>query len=259
MSIHYQDTGSGPPVVFVHGITDNRTDWDPVVERMISTNRCVTLDLRGHGGSGDASDYGAIAMAQDVAAVVRDAGLDAPTVIGHSLGGVVVSAYAAQAQVHAVVNVDQPLRFSDFAAALTPLTDALRGDGFHDALGMIFASMEGDRLTPELSTRLAARRRAARQDVVLGVWDLVLSTPPAELDALASRIGPAITAPYLSLHGLPTGDGYEQWLRALVPHVQFEEWPGYGHYLHLVDPDRFVATVGAFITAGPGSGAERTP
>ena len=258
VSIEYSDTGQvhdAPDLVFVHGITDSRADWAPIIDRLSLEFRCVSLDLRGHGGSGVADDYGAMAMALDVAAVVADAGLVSPVVIGHSLGGVAITAYAAQVPVQAVVNVDQSLRFSDFADALAPLEEALRGSGFNNALAMIFTAMEGDQLPAALSTELAEHRRTARQDVVLGVWDLVFSTPPEQLDTIAAQLGSAITVPYLSLHGLPLARGYEEWLRALMPQVHIEEWPGQGHYLHLCDPDRFAARLRSFVAATTG-GAE---
>lgn len=258
VSIEYSDTGQvhgAPDLVFVHGITDSRSDRAPIIDRLSPEYRCVSLDLRGHGGSGVAADYGAMAMASDVAAVVADAGLVSPVVIGHSLGGVAVTAYAARVPVRAVVNVDQSLRFSDFAAALAPLEEALRGDSFHDALAMIFTAMQGDQLPAALSAELAKHRRNARQDVVLGVWEMVFSTPPEQLDAMAAQLGPAIAVPYLSLHGLALSPGYEGWLRALMPHVQVEEWPGQGHYLHLCDPDRFATRLRSFVAATTG-GAE---
>ncbi len=248
--IAYDDIGSGPAVVLVHGITDNRALWEPIVDRLKGEYRCLALDLRGHGDSGDALDYSALAMANDIAAVVAAAGpADAPRLIGHSLGGVVVTAYAASAPAAAVVNVDQSLRFSDFAAALAPLEEALRSDGFHDALSAIFTSMEGDRLDEATSRRLLSHREHARQDVVLGVWNLIFSTPAAGLDALSAHLGPAITAPYLALHGLPLAPGYVDWLHGVIPGAVVEEWPGDGHYLHLVSPDRFVARLRTFFAS----------
>jgi pimeloyl-ACP methyl ester carboxylesterase len=188
-------------------------------------------------------------MANDVAAVVAAAGIDEPVcLIGHSLGAVVVTAYAASAPVAGVINVDQGLRFSDFAGALAPLEPALRGDQFHEALSMVFGAMEGDRLSPELSARLRGYHERARQDVVLGVWNLVFAAPPAELDAIAAQLGPAIGAPYLAVHGLPLAPGYAEWFTSVVPDAQLEEWEDHGHYPHLVDPDRFVARVQQFFS-----------
>jgi pimeloyl-ACP methyl ester carboxylesterase len=154
--------------------------------------------------------------------------------------GVVVTAFAS-APVRAVVNVDQSLRFSDFASALRPLEGDLRGDGFHRTLAATFASMNGPLLPEADRARLAAHRTAARQDVVLGVWDLVFASSDAELDALAASVGGHIEAPYLALHGMEPGADYDGWLGARLPTATVERWVDHGHYPHLVDPDRFAA------------------
>lgn len=251
VTIAYDEVGAGEPIVFVHGITDRRDDWRPIVERLAETHRCVTLDLRGHGDSGDADDYGALAMAADIVAVVDALALVRPVVVGHSLGAMVATAAALGLSVRGVVNVDQPLRMSDFAAALAPLEPMLRGtpDEFADALAMIFGALNGDRLDDRTADALAARARTARQDVVLGVWDLVFTTPPAALDELIDAMAPAITVPYLTLLGNDAGEGYDDWLRSRIAHVEIEHWPEHGHYLHLVDPDRFAERIRRFVAS----------
>jgi pimeloyl-ACP methyl ester carboxylesterase len=44
-TIRYHDTGSGPPLVFVHGALVNANHWRKVVAELASGFRCVTLDL----------------------------------------------------------------------------------------------------------------------------------------------------------------------------------------------------------------------
>ena len=56
----------------------------------------------------------------------------------------------------------------------------------------------------------------------------------------------AVSCPYLSLHGIDPGAGYQEWLRRLIPDVEIEVWAGFGHYPHLVEPDRFVARIERF-------------
>ena len=254
VTIAFETTGHGPPIVFVHGITDSRRDWDAVVPLLADDHECVTLDLRGHGDSGSADDYGALAMGGDVGAVVAVLGLDDVVLVGHSLGAVAVTAYAASAAMSAgsgaagspvvsVVNVDQSLRFSDFADALRPLEADLRSERFVEALTAVFDSMNGPMLSDVERTRLAAHRVAARQDVVLGVWDLVFRSTGEELDATAAAVGSAVTVPYLALHGLDPGSDYAGWLSARVPSAVVELWPDHGHYPHLVDPERFAARI----------------
>ncbi len=245
-TIHYDVTGSGPPVVLVHGITESARTWDPIVERLEGDHRVVTLDLRGHGASPPAAAYDLGALAGDVAAAATAAGVERPHVVGHSLGGAVVSALAGAFPVASVVNVDQPLKLDDFQEQLQGAAPALRDpDMFPTVIAALFDDLAGDALDPAERARIESHRRADR-DVVLGIWEPVLQAPREELAAMVAAAAAAVTCPYLSLHGIDPGPEYQEWLRSLIPHVEIEVWPGRGHYPHLVEPDRFVARLEEF-------------
>lgn len=250
--IAWEESGAGPTVVLVHGLTEDRGTWDPVVPLLAEHVRCIRLDLRGHGESDDSSDWSALSMAEDVASVVAEADVDdRPLVVGHSLGGVVVTQYATTAPVRGVVNVDQPLRLGDFARGIQPMADVLRGPAFSQAILQAFGDLEA---VPEPSrSHLMALHSSARKDVVLAVWDLVLSTPPDELTALAEGLLGAVDVPYLSIHGQHAGDGYAEWLTSLVPSAVVEDWDLGTHYPHLVDPRRFADRLLAFERGIPGT------
>ena len=128
VSIFYEEFGGGegPAAVLVHGITESSATWGPITGLLAESRRVVTLDLRGHGQSGMADRYDLEAMAGDVAAVCADAGLEAPHLVGHSLGGAVVSAVASVMPVSSVVNVDQMLSLGSFKDQLMPVEPMLR-------------------------------------------------------------------------------------------------------------------------------------
>jgi pimeloyl-ACP methyl ester carboxylesterase len=245
--IVWEESGTGQPAVFVHGIAEDRRAWDPVIPLLEDSFRCIRLDLRGHGESGPADDYSALAMTQDVADVMQEAGVGVPPVlVGHSLGAVVVSVYAAQAPARAVVNVDQSLRLGDFGTTLQPLGPGLRGEGFAGVVAAVFDSL-GTGLLPSAERELVERMHgSARQEVILGVWGLLLDTAPAELTMLAESVLAGVKMPYLAIHGNDPGEGYAAWLRGCVPGAVVELWPGDGHYPHLVEPARFAARVAEF-------------
>ena len=245
-AIWYETVGEGADIVLVHGITDSHGTWGPIIADLASDHRVTVLDLRGHGQSGDAADYGALGMANDVAAVVAAAGVERPLVIGHSLGGVVATAYSALAPVRGTINVDQSLRLAGFQSALREVEPMLRDpDTFAMVLAAIFEGLDGTVLSDELKADIAAFRRP-EQTVVLGVWDAVFTSPAADLDAQMADVGAAITAPYLSLQFEDIGDDYSQWLQGMIPQAVVEEWPGQGHYGHRIEPERFTARVRAF-------------
>ncbi len=93
--------------------------------------------------------------------------------------------------------------------------------------------------------------RHADHEVVLGVWELLLTEP---VDQIAATVDAALSGysgrdvPYLALFGLDPGAGYGDWLRERIADSTVEYWADHGHYPHLVDPDRFVERLHAFWT-----------
>jgi pimeloyl-ACP methyl ester carboxylesterase len=185
-------------------------------------------------------------MAEEVAAVVRSVGLDTPTVVGHSLGSVVATAYAAMNPCRRVLNIDQSLALADFKGALASIEPQLRGDEatFLATMNAMFDAMEGP-MSPAEKARLRALR-CADQQVVLAIWSPVLESSPDDLDALVRSFASHVKVPYLALHGSDPGSGYAAWLADVIPGATVEVWPDEGHYPHLVEPLRFVNRLADF-------------
>lgn len=250
-SISFSDNGGdNAAVLLVHGITESSVSWDPIVDRLGADYRVITIDLRGHGASGTADRYDLEAMAGDVVAVADHLGvLGEVHLVGHSLGGAVVSAVGGVAPVGSVVNVDQSLQLGQLKSQLADVESMLRDrESFEPVIEGLFAQLAGTRIDPETIGRVNANRRAD-QDVVLGVWELMFTMTEDEINAvveqaLAGYTGKAV--PYLSLFGEDPGPDYQSWLSGFVSGAQVELWAGHGHYPHLVDPDRFVERLTAF-------------
>lgn len=92
VAIHYDVRGAGEPaLVLVHGWTNSRAIWGEHPETLARTHRVVTLDLAGHGTSGDERrDWTVDAFGEDVAAVVKHLALENVVLVGFSMGGGVV-------------------------------------------------------------------------------------------------------------------------------------------------------------------------
>lgn len=88
--IVYRSVGSGDTaVVFVHCWSCNREFWRHQVEPVAAAGyRVVTLDLPGHGDSGDdRAEWTLPGLAADVAAVIEELELERVLLVGHSMGG----------------------------------------------------------------------------------------------------------------------------------------------------------------------------
>lgn len=237
----------GTPVVLIHGITESRRSWDPLLSDLGTDLHLLTVDLRGHGESTVTGPYDPVTYASDVIETMAATGFEGAHVVGHSLGGIVASAVAALGGTAGVVNIDQSMRLAEFKELLTPVEPMLRGDDatFSATVDAIFDAMNGPLPAAEVD-RIAALRHA-RQDVVLGTWGTIFDSSAEELDATVAALAATITVDYLALHGSDPGAGYAEWLTGLVPSAIVEVWADHGHYPHLVDPTRFTARLRAFI------------
>ncbi|TDC52536.1 alpha/beta hydrolase [Actinomadura sp. KC345] len=85
--------GDGSPVVLLHGLGGTLLHWDEVAPLLTGAHRVLAMDLRGHGLSGD-GPWEWNAVLDDVQAVIDHLGLDAPLLVGHSIGGMVAIRWA---------------------------------------------------------------------------------------------------------------------------------------------------------------------
>ena len=96
LQLAFEDTGTGPPVVVLHGLFGSSANWRSVARALAPHHRVLCVDLRNHGHSPwtDSMDY--LEMADDVRALIARQGLSRPTVVGHSMGGKTAMALALE-------------------------------------------------------------------------------------------------------------------------------------------------------------------
>jgi len=89
--LHYRTHGSPeqPAVCFLHGFMGRGEDWNAVTEALASDAYCLIVDLPGHGRSTGrpAHEYTMEGVAQSLADVLDDAGVDRCPFVGYSMGG----------------------------------------------------------------------------------------------------------------------------------------------------------------------------
>jgi len=120
--ISIEDTGDGPPIVLLHGLTATRRYVVQGSRHLLGRGyRLVAYDSRGHGDSGapaDPSAYGYDLMVGDLERVLAEKELGRPVLVGSSMGAHVATAFA----------LDHPERVS----ALVQITPAYMGQARSD-------------------------------------------------------------------------------------------------------------------------------
>ena len=195
---HEFGSPDGPAVVLLSSIATTHEAWSEVIPAL-SGYRVITVDHRGHGGSGvpEEDPEGVGTLGRDVLAALDELGVDRFTVVGISLGGAIAQWLAANSN-----RVDKAV----FAATATFLggekawAEKTRV-ALHDGTSGLTASLMGNWFTdafrenhPEAVERVAAMidsvddQGYAQNGRALATWDF------------ADELG-AITCPVLTIAG----------------------------------------------------------
>ena len=164
--LRIDDGGAGGvPVVLHHGLGADLHVWDAQLAILRTSRRAVAFDMRGHGQSPHGGPYTVEALAQDLDEVVTTLCLGPFWLVGHSMAGAVLSAYAGM-QPHKLTGLVYVDAVGDFTRAPAAMRASFRkqAEGVTpERLQAAFADMLGP--LAKLDTRLRVLESAARMDL----------------------------------------------------------------------------------------------
>lgn len=246
VSIHYRLygplKGDRPLVVLVHGWACDSSYWREQVADLVPYHDVLTIDLAGHGASGDArEDFSMRSFGEDVQRVV--AGLPTQTAIilvGHSMGGPVVAEAARLlgSRVRGVIGVDT---FSSVGLPPAPAAEsAARFAMFErDFAGTTRAFVDNTFFRPDADPQL---RRWIVEDMAQGNPRVGI----ASVRALNAWDGVAVfrelQVPIVAINADRSRTD-EARIRALAPNFRLRVVDGTGHFLMMEQPARFNAVL----------------
>jgi pimeloyl-ACP methyl ester carboxylesterase len=251
----YIDMGDrqGPPVVLIHGYTDNARDWVPLIPYLSRKFRLIVVDIRGHGRSDKPECcYARIDFAYDIRLLLDALHIDEADVVGHSLGSMITQVLAEEwpQRVRKVVLISStagprpgspPKKPAfDYAAQIRKLKEPIDPDS-----PFMIAWWDSPKpVNPEFIKR---QRRDAAQ-IPLAVWLAVLDqgTSPGDLQ----RTLPKLQAPALLIWGSddPIVDEMgRQTLREGLPSATVKVFEGLGHNPFWEDPQAVAAVINPFL------------
>ncbi|MGH9943023.1 MAG: alpha/beta fold hydrolase [Pyrinomonadaceae bacterium] len=173
IEVAYTDEGAGAPVVLLHGFPFNRSMWREQVGLLRGTHRVIAPDLRGHGDTGVAADGPATMedMAEDVAALLDQLGIQRAILGALSMGGYVTFAFYRRHphRVRALVLADTRSQ-SDADEARVNREKSAR-QALDEGMGVI-----AEQMIPKL---FAPATLAERPEVVGRVREMIEGTNPA--------------------------------------------------------------------------------
>lgn len=182
--------GGGRPFLLVHGFTGSKDDFLPWLDPLAELGlHAVAPDLRGHGHSDkpeQPDSYSLDRFADDVAALVGHLGWSTPTILGHSMGGMVVQTLLLRdpSRAEALVLMDTshgPIPGLD--RSMLPLAIEVIDQGGMPALVEVMKEMGG-----ALDTPAGAALRQSDPAYDAHAWEVLSITSPVMWKTMAPAL-----------------------------------------------------------------------
>ena len=252
VAIAYDIKGSGPLVVFLHGIGGNRRNWEGQVDYFGVKFCAVAWDARGYGASDDAPqtlqfrDY-----ADDLARLLDHLGAACAHLVGLSMGGMILQDFYSQYadRVATLSLVDTSVGFGSASAAvrrdflarrLEPLE---RGLTPTDIAPEVVEVLVAKAATPEARQRMRASMEALRVDSYKQALHAIVTTD-------FRAVVPHIHVPTLVIVGaedVVTPPSDSELLAQYIPGATLVTIPGAGHLTNIEKPAAFNTALETFL------------
>ena len=255
MNLNVIESGSGAPLVILHGLLGSARNWGGIAAKLGETRHVMAVDMPNHGASpwSETMDYPF--MARQVAAFIKARCGGRAAVVGHSMGGkaAMMLALTNPGMVERLVVVDiAPVRythtFAPYIKAMraAPIATALRRGDVELAMhGVIDDPRVRAFLMQNLEGQPGAYRWRPNLAVLGAAMDDILGFPHV-------AEGTCYDGPALFLHGgesdyvLP---GHHDVIAALFPQARLRAVDGAGHWVHADKPAEFTQAVADFVNA----------
>ncbi|MCQ2085175.1 MAG: alpha/beta hydrolase [archaeon] len=244
---HYERAGTGCPVILVTGLAGNVSFWSKIVPSLAEHFDVITVDNRGAGSTEYSGEFTIDDMADDIAALAKQLGLEKVHILGWSMGSHIALNFAA--------------RYPELTRTLTLVSSYLKrpsrsayvlrsiGEQYRD--GIIGEEVVGTVMNTLLWTESFFRymESTGRQVKALpidskeGMVDQLMAVDNYDIESAAEKVA----VPTLSVHGLedimtPPVCGDE--IAAKIKGCEIIRVPEEGH---IIRPDKYIPQFAQFI------------
>ena len=261
--LYYKDWGSGDPVVLLHGWPLTADTWDDAACALVEAGkRCIMPDRRGFGRSDQPwNGYDYDTFADDVAAILEDAGVNEPVaLVGFSMGGGEVARFLTKQGANRVSKavlissvVPYMLQTDDNPdgvpqSTFDTMTHGMKEDRAHFFTGF-FKDFFGDGLLSQ-PVSSEVEMNAWRQTMMAGLRPTLAAAKAFATTDFRPDLA-SFTVPTLVIHGTADKtvpiDATGRVVAKQVPGAQLIEYDGSAHGLFATDKQRLIDDLVAFL------------
>ncbi|MDU5475334.1 MULTISPECIES: alpha/beta fold hydrolase [unclassified Pantoea] len=261
--ISVQTQGAGTDVILIPGLASSREVWADLAAELRKKHRIHLVELAGFANTpAIANPEGKVIApaAEAIADYIQAQHINAPAIIGHSLGGEIALMLGARypSQVGRLMIVDalpfytlmiDPAATSETAERhAAPMRDWLQQQSPEQFEASQQASIARLAMTEAVRPALvAASIRSDRKTVADAVYELMVTDLRPELGRIKAQM--EIVYAYDALFGIPATrvEGMYRQAYASAPHIRFTRIDESFHFVMLDQPERFASAVKAFL------------
>lgn len=246
--------GDGPPVVLLHGLFGNGDNLAVIARALAEQWSVYSIDLPGHGYSPLIDDMSLHGMAEAIGASIADLGLEAPHLVGHSLGGKVAMQWVSL----------QPEACASLCVLDIAPVDYLVSHDHDDVFAGVAAvplKQIASRADADAAMKTAITDAAIRQFILTNLrrrdagyyWRIDFNALQANYPKFiaAPQLHQVFKRPCLAIKGEYSPymlSAHEQAFKARFADWQFRMIQGVGHWLHAEKPDVVNSLIRRFLS-----------
>lgn len=263
MKLFYRKSGSGPPIVIVHGLYGSSDNWINIAKRLSETHTVYIPDQRNHGRSPFAPTHTYNDLRNDLEEFFEQQNIEKAILLGHSMGGKVAMWFAADfpEKIEKLVIADiapknylllkehsQFYLHQNILLAMQEI-DFTRVNSRNDVDDFMSEKIDDERIRKFLLKNVAIDKTTKRYK-----WRVNAKVLYEHLDEIVSGVNtqwlddriPITNYPVLFIRGLLSKyilDDDKQLIDRIYPDARIVDIPNAGHWLHAEQPQKFIEAV----------------
>jgi pimeloyl-ACP methyl ester carboxylesterase len=252
VKLHYEESGTGTPIVFVHEFAGDWRTWETQLRHFSRRYRCIAYNARGYPPSDvpdDVERYSQQRARDDILAVLDALGIDRAHIVGNSMGGFATlhfgMAYSPRALSLVVAGCGygaHPSQYNQFQAQARELAQTMLDQGMAHVAGTYGHGPSRMQLKEKDPRGFAEFVKHFSEHSAKGSANTMLGYQGRRpsLYALAAEMA-GITAPTLIVAGDEDDAVLEPSLmmKRTIPTAGLVVFPNSGHMTNLEDPAHF--------------------
>ncbi len=248
--LYYEQAGSGPDLVFLHGAGGNHLVWWQQVAEFSRSFRCTTFDARGWGLSRGDMAVGRFSLGTDLVALMEHLDIQGAHLIAQSMGGRAVAGVCrlAPQTIRSLVLCGTTAGATD--DRVRELQDELKEERGEGGLREHALAPGFEEANPGLAL-LYRQLNSINPPRPRGM----LGRPPSTYRGSTHEMLANLRVPVLYIvgeHDLITSPEMIRQAQALIPGAEYYEVKGAGHSCYFERADEWNRVVGAFLARAAG-------